>query len=126
MTQIPYQPMRGPQKEVSQLEMWETLKRHLPPGSSFKVVVQVDQTPKAEPAVALQPLEWGEFVRTGKTSGYALTLCGRFSIEVRRVHGAWMYMAWLRKEPPHDSVTLGIRTTRAEAETLCRKEAEKL
>lgn len=119
MALTPYSPIHGPEKMVTQEDMWRVLEKH---GGTRPEAVQ---TPKAEPAVALQPLVWLTPVKTGDGSGYVLTQCGRFSIEKRKVKGKSMYMAWLRKEPPHESISLGIRLTRREAEHLCELEAGK-
>lgn len=121
MAQIPYQPMHSPQKQVTQEDMWETLKRHLPPGSSLEMKGSETQSPKEKPAVAR--LKWCEPVETGEGAGYVLSQCGRFSIEFRQVHKARMYMAWRRQIPSHNSVSLGIRTTSKEAVRLCKLEA---
>ena len=119
-----YQPIHAPTKQCTQEDMWATLAKHA------KVEVEIHlskaaQSPQEKPAVALQPLEWLKPVKTGENAGYVLTQCGRFSIEKRFVRGKPMYMAWLRKEPPHDSISLGIRLTRREAEHLCELEAAK-
>lgn len=122
MTQLPYQPMREPQRQVTQEDMWAKLAKHAKTEVEIHLSKAV-QSPQAKPAVAPQPLVWLEPVKTGKDCGYVLTRCGRFSIEKRPVNGAPMYMAWRRQEVAHESVSLGIRTTRREAERLCELEA---
>lgn len=113
-----YQPIRAPEKQCTQEEMWTRLAKHAPAQVEMHLSKTVAQSPQEKPAVAA--LNWLEPVKTGKGCGYALTQCGRFSI-VKRDR---MYMAWLRKDPPHESVTLGIRPTRKEAERLCEIEAD--
>jgi len=120
MSQLPYSPMHAPAKAVTQEKMWDVLAKHTP---GFKPP-KAGETAQPDLRVR-EPLVWLKPVKTGDGSGYVLTQCGRFSIEKRPVNGAPMYMAWLRKDPPHDSVTLGIRTTLKEAEHLCELEVDK-
>lgn len=115
---MPYSPMHGPRKNVTQEDMWETLKRHLPPDSPLRDAGREARTPKAEPAVALPPIEWQKPVRTGENSGYLLSQCGHFSISKDSVRGKPMYSAW-RLIPDQPGQLIGIRLTRAEAERLC-------
>jgi len=107
--------------------MWAKLARHAPAEVEIQLSKAV-QSPQEKPAVASSPLVWGEVKWTGpkddpRLSGYILSQCGRFSINGRRVNRGYHYMAWFRKDPPHESVSLGIRTTRREAEHLCELEA---
>jgi hypothetical protein len=109
--------MRKAEKHVTQEDMWATLARH----ANVEVQVQLSkerEAPKEQLRVR-EPLKWHEPVKTGGVSGYVLSQCGRFSISKDSVKGKPMYMAWLRKDPPHDSVSLGIRLTLKEAEHLC-------
>lgn len=127
MAQMPYSPMRGPEKLVTQEDMWTRLAKHAP--AEVEIHRQkAAQTPKAEPAVALLPLEWHKPEWTGPPGdrhrcGFILSLCGRFSITRERVHGGEMYEAWRRKDPAHESIPLGIRSTKREAEHLCELKA---
>lgn len=115
MSQLPYQPMREPRKEVTQEGMWTTLAKHAK-SEVESLRKKAGESPKEK---LREPLVWEEPVKTGKNSGYVLTRCGRFSIVKDLTHQKPMYMAWLRKDPPHTGVLLGIRETRAEAEHLC-------
>jgi hypothetical protein len=124
MTQMPYVPMRDAEKAVTQEDMWKTLAKHAPVEVRVQLSKTEAQTPKAESAIALEPLLWNKPVWTGThdnpyVCGYILSQCGRFSICKDSVHGKEMYMAWARREPPHASIILGVRPTRAEAEVLC-------
>lgn len=112
MTQVPYSPMHGPEKQVSQEDMWKTLAKH----SSPKIEVQsenIGQSPKAQHLV----LQWQEPVRTGRLSGYLLTHCGTFSISKDIGKDDFVtYTAW-RVSPKTE---LGIVATREAAELLCQ------
>jgi hypothetical protein len=121
MAQMPYSPMHGPEKLVTQEEMWARLAKHAPAQVELLLSKTETQSPQENPAVA--PLQWQQPVKTGDGYGYVLTQCGRFSIEKRPVRGASMYMAWRRRDPAETSTSLGIRTTRREAEHLCELEA---
>jgi len=104
--------MRGPQKAVTQEDMWDILEKR--GGSRPKE----GQTPKAELRV-LPPLEWDEPVKTGKNAGYVLTRCGLYSISKDSVRGRAMYTAWLRKQGETPEQMLGIRDRLDEAKHLC-------
>jgi hypothetical protein len=122
----PYSPLHEPQKVVTQEDMWTTLARHVPEGSLKPP--QATQSPKEKSV----PLEWHKPVRTGERSGYVLTACGRYSI-TKDAHGeAVTYSAWKRlpdtirdgrpyKEMP---IPLGVFKIRADAEAICRIDAE--
>lgn len=107
--------------------MWATLAKH----AKAEVEIHLSkagETPKAEPAVALRPLEWGKPKWTGPPDdrhrcGFVLSLCGRFSITRETVHGGEIYEAWRRLEPAHESIPLGIRAVLREAEHLCELRA---
>lgn len=110
---LPYSPMHAPQKNVTQEDMWNVLAKH----SSLPVKTpEAGQTPKAE---LRSQIEWAAPVKTGESAGYILSLCGRFSITKSPSQGKPMYMAWLRKIPPTDSVILGVRDVLKEAQHLC-------
>lgn len=111
MSQAPYNPMHPPQKAVTQEDMWKVLEKH--GGTRPKE----GQTPKAE-LPALPPLEWAEPIKTGKNSGYVLTLCGRYSVSKDSVMGTAMYNAWRRNTPDMPD-HLGIRDRLDEAKHLC-------
>jgi len=112
MAQAPYQPMRKPQKDVSQQRMFDILAKHSPIPVKTP---QVGETPKAE----LPPLEWQTPVRTGELAGYVLSADGGFSVDKSPVKGVPMYSAWKRKQPAHESIPLGVRLSLAEAQHLC-------
>lgn len=114
MTKAAYSPMHKPPKGLTQEDMWKTLSKHAP-----VQIPKVEQTPKAE---LRPPLEWCEPVKTGSGSGYILSQCGRFSITKNPSQGKPMYMAWLRKVPPTDSVILGVRDVLLESQHLCTLE----
>jgi hypothetical protein len=126
MSYQPYNPMHGQAKAVTQEDMWEVLARHTP---GFKPL-KAGGSPKEKLRIR-EPLMWHDVVWTGpkekpRQSGYILSQCGRFSIDGRVVkRGVYHYMAWLRKEPSHESVSLGIRLTRKEAEHLCDLENQR-
>ncbi len=115
--------MHPPQKVVSQGDMWETLARH----AKAEVQIHRGKAGKtAQPELRVrETLVWQKPVRTGENSGYLLSACGRFSISKDCVKGTPMYMAWLRKEPPHDSKNLGVRLTLIEAQHLCELESQR-
>lgn len=116
-----YQPIRPPQKQCTQEEMWATLAKH----TKAEVRVHVSnetQSPKEKSA----PLEWQKPVRTGEMSGYVLTTCLKYSVSKDCVGGKPMYLAWKcrfdasgkRELPTH----LGIRLSLIEAQHLCELE----
>lgn len=107
---LPYSPMHGPQKALTQEDMWSTLSKHCPIPSQTPQVVA---TPKAEPP----PLVWEKPVKTGEISGYMLSADGAFSVSKDSVRGAPMYSAWKRNTDP--ATNLGVRLTLAEAQHLC-------
>jgi hypothetical protein len=100
--------MRGPEKHITQEDMWATLAKHSPVPAPVK-------PPEAgvSPKEKLPALQWLEPVKTGANAGYVRTACGQFSISKDSVFGRAMYTAWKLK------VELGIRPTRIEAEGLC-------
>jgi hypothetical protein len=129
MSQSAYSPMHPPRKEVTQEDMWETLKRHLPSGSSLRDATSpVGESPKEKLRVR-EPLVWLEHVKTGKDTGYVLTQCGRFSVAKVLVYGRPMYHAFKvqviagRREYPQTG--LGVRLTPEEAKHLCELENER-
>lgn len=109
--------MRGPEKHVTQEEMWAKLAKH----AKAEVEVQLSKRSEApkEQFRVREPLKWDKPVKTGEIAGYVLSQCGRFSISKDSVRGAPMYTAWARRKPPHESINLGVRLTREEAERLC-------
>lgn len=122
MTQTPYQPMRKPQKVLTQADMWETLAKH----SGLKIEVQpkeVGETAQPE----LRPLQWCDPVRTGRLSGYLLSQCGIYSISKDvGVDDFITYTAWIRRtaKDKQDQVMLGCRTLLDEAKYLCQADAD--
>jgi hypothetical protein len=106
--------MHAAQKQVSMEDMWATLESH--PGCHRPTVVQ---TPKAESAIALPPLDWDKPVKTGENSGYLLSLCGLFSISKDSVKGVAMYTAWRRRQGEIPERMLGIRDHLDEAKHIC-------
>lgn len=123
-----YQPIRPPEKQLTQEDMWKTLAKHA--HAEVRILREnAAQSPKEKPAVALRPLKWQKPVRTGELSGYVLSQCGRYSISRDSVKGAVMYTAWKRSPPDADGryqlpkANLGVRLTRKEAEHLCELEA---
>lgn len=112
MTQTPYNPLRRPEKYVTTEDMWTTLAKHSP--------VPL-QTPKGSesPKEKRRVLVWEKPVKTGELAGYVLSADGGFSVDKTPVNGVAMYTAWARRQPPHESINLGVRTTLKEAQHLC-------
>lgn len=104
--------MRKPEKQVSQEDMWETLKKHSP------VPFQTPQSSES-PKEKLRVLVWEKPVKTGELAGYVLSADGGFSVDKTPVNGVAMYIAWARRIPPHESINLGVRTSLKEAQHLC-------
>jgi hypothetical protein len=122
-----YQPIRPPEKGVTQEDMWKTLAKHAQTEVEVHLLrnaARVGASPKEKLRRPL-PLVWKQPVKTGEISGYVLTRCGRFSISKDSVMGKPMYTAWRRSEtrdlPP---LNLGVRLTRNEAERLCEMQNE--
>lgn len=96
--EIPYQPMKGPQKEVSQTDMLAILEKH-----AQRTGIPVSQ-PKAE-AVVENPsssrlqsgLEWNQ-PEKGATG--VRTVCGRYSCSKVTLNGKQTYEVW-RLVPDH-------------------------
>lgn len=106
--------MHGPEKNVTQEDMWKTLAKH------SSVPVKPPQSSESpEERLFRKPLEWCEPVRTGEKSGYVLSADGAFSVDKSPVKGVPMYTAWARRQPPHASINLGVRLSLAEAQRLC-------
>ena len=113
--------MRGPEKHLTQEDMWTTLAKHTK-SELPKETPKAEATPKAE----LRVLEWCEPVRTGKLSGYVLTRCGTWSISKDVGKDDFItYTAWRRKTERVDAVMLGCRTTLTEAQHLCQLDANR-
>lgn len=116
MSQLPYSPMRAPEKHVTQEDMWETLKKHAQSEVELQLSKREGQTPKAELPVR-KPLKWQKAVKTGEISGYMLSADGAFSVSKDSVRGKPMYSAWKRDTDP--ATNLGVRLTLLEAQHLC-------
>lgn len=104
-----YQPIRAPQKHVSQEEMWATLSKHA----------------KTNVEVTAMPLEWQKPVRTGSNgSGYLLSQCGRFSVtkDVMDDEKTATYTAWSRATTP--ATNLGCVSTKEAAIALAQTDAD--
>lgn len=90
--EMPYQPMRGPQKAVSETDMQSILQKH-----AQRIAVPIPQ-PKREPEKsALITLEWNTPER-GATG--VRTVCGRYSCSKVTVQGKTTYEVW-RLVPDH-------------------------
>lgn len=119
MSVAPYVPMRKPGKAVTQEDMWETLAKHTKPQVEIHLQ-NAGESPKEKAPLAR--LEWQTPVRTSAdgSTGYVVSVCGRYAISKDRVRGATMYTA-SRVRRPDEPILLGIRTTRADAEALCNE-----
>ena len=109
----PYSPMHGPQKEVSQEEMWAKLAKHVKPKVEVKLQNEA-RSPKEKAA----PIEWQKPIRTSTHgAGYMLSACGRFSVTKDMHELGFTYTAWLRTT--HPATNLGCRLKKEEAMALC-------
>lgn len=104
--------MHGPEKQVTQEDMWKTLAKH----SSPKVEVKIEKAGES-PKAQLRVLQWCDPVRTGRLSGYLLSRCGTYSISKNEGADKFVtYTAWCIAP----KAQLGIVTTREAAEALCQ------
>jgi len=95
--EMPYQPMKGPQKEVSQADMLAILEKHAKRtshASLAKVEAVVENT---SPARVLPSLEWE---KPAKGATGVKTTCGRYSCSKVTVSGKTTYEVW-RLVPDH-------------------------
>jgi hypothetical protein len=102
----PYSPIREPQKEVSQEEMWAKLAKHTKPRVEVKLPAET------------RPLEWQKPVKTSPHgAGYMLSACGKFSVTKDMHELGFSYTAWLRTTQP--ATNLGCKLKKEEAMALC-------
>jgi len=96
--EIPYRPMKGPQKEVSQTDMLAILEKHAHrtgvPLSKPKVEVVVENPP---PPSLQSGLEWN---KPEKGATGVRTVCGRYSCSKVTLNGKQSYELW-RLVPDH-------------------------
>lgn len=111
---MPYQPMKEPQKEVSQADMLAILEKHAKKNNSGPNTVQ----PKTEavvanpaPARVLANLEWNK-PEPGATG--VRTTCGRYSCSKVTINGKTTYEAW-RLVPDHwfKQIAIGLESFEA-------------
>src|SRR3569833_1081710 len=111
---MPYQPMRRPEKGVSQEDMWKTLAKHAKPD------IQVH--PETQSPQEKAPLEWREPVWTSphgqNGAGYRETACGRFTISKDAHELGFSYTAW-KRESAFPPTVLGVEANAKEAMELC-------
>jgi hypothetical protein len=127
MAQTQYSPMHGPQKLVSQEDMWKKLEKH----SGARPLVKPPEATQS-PKEKSDPLQWHPPVRTHEGgAGYMASQCGRFSIskDGHKTTG-FTYTAW--KVLPDDPagrkvmpVNLGCVRNLADAKTLCCLERDR-
>lgn len=95
--EIPYRPMKGPQKEVSQTDMLTILEKHAQRtgGPAPKITPAVVES---SPAPRLQSgLEWN---KPEKGATGVRTICGRYSCSKVTLNGKQTYELW-RLVPDH-------------------------
>lgn len=111
---MPYQPMKRPEKGVTQEDMWKTLAKHAKPD------IQIG--PKTQSAQPKAPLEWKDPVwtsdRGNRGSGYQETVCGLFTISRTEHELGYSYSAW-RRESEFPPTSLGVVSSSDEAKKLC-------
>lgn len=111
---MPYQPMRRPEKGVTQEDMWKTLAKHSKP--------DVQVLPETQSAQQKSGLEWKDPVWTSQNgpngAGYRETVCGRFTISKDAHELGFSYTAW-RREASFPPTILGLKPTAKEAMALC-------
>lgn len=116
---VPYQPMHGPKKEVSQERMLEILAKH----SAAKVSVEIKP---AGPDVAPTPgLVWQEPRKDTPNLWISLSKCERYSIHATRGKPGepWRYEA-LRRTPNGNNVLAPSLASKAEAVRICEEHAK--
>ena len=118
--EIPYDPIKAPQKTVTWTEMQAILAKHKPP----EVTVEVQKPVAPEPpsgAIQAPPLKWAKPVERPDGTGYCLSACGRFSIDKSLSAGRFRYTAWKISSPIGEwRVLLGACDSASEAVALCR------
>jgi hypothetical protein len=112
----PYQPMRRPDKGVTQEDMWKTLAKHAKP--------DIQISPEAQSPKEKAPLEWKDPVWTSQHgqngAGYRETVCGRFTISKDAHELGFSYTAW-RREASIPPTILGLGASAKEAMKLCEE-----
>lgn len=105
--EIPYQPMKGPQKQVSQTDMLAILEKHaqrtgiLVPQPKAQTLVENPPAPRVQSG-----LQWN---KPEKGATGVRTVCGRYSCSKVTVNGKQTYEVW-RLVPDHwfKQIALGL------------------